>query len=58
MKDIDGAYFGTTFPHILFQTYPDLVPTKPSFSYVPRIFGFKIHKSSANIPKPAREKKK
>jgi len=56
--NIDGAYFGTTFPHILFQTYPDLVPTKPSFSYVPRIFGFKIHKSSANIPKPAREREK
>eukprot|EP01114_Cavostelium_apophysatum_P015570 TRINITY_DN4265_c0_g1_i2.p1 TRINITY_DN4265_c0_g1~~TRINITY_DN4265_c0_g1_i2.p1 ORF type:complete len:270 (-),score=60.26 TRINITY_DN4265_c0_g1_i2:193-1002(-) len=55
---IDGAYFGTTFPHLLLQTYPELVPTKPQFSYVPRIFGFKIHKSSTNYPRPPREKKK
>jgi len=54
--NIDGAYFGTTFPHLLIQTYPEIVPTKPAFSYVPRIFGFKIHKSSVNYPRPAREK--
>jgi len=53
--NIDGAYFGTTFPHLLIQSYPEIVPTKPSFSYVPRIFGFKIHKSSTNYPRPARE---
>jgi len=57
-QSIDGAYFGTTFPHLLYQTYPELVPTKPSLSYVPRIFGFKIHKSSTNYPRPAREKTK
>jgi len=57
-SNIDGSYFGTTFPHLLLQTYPELVPTKPSFSYVPRIFGFKIHKSSTNYPRPARDKKK
>jgi len=55
--NIDGAYFGTTFPHLLYQTYPELVPTKPSFSYVPRIFGFKIHKSSTNYPRPAAREK-
>jgi casein kinase II subunit beta len=22
--DVDGAYFGCTFPHLLLQTYPDL----------------------------------
>jgi len=42
---IDGAYFGTTFPHLLFQTYPEFIPQPPK-SFVPRIFGFKIHKSS------------
>jgi len=57
-NNLDGSYFGTTFPHLLLQTYPELVPTKPSFSYVPRIFGFKIHKSSTNYPRPAREKNK
>jgi len=43
----DGAYFGTSFPHLLLATYPELVPQKPTMSYVPRIYGFKIHKSSA-----------
>jgi len=56
--NIDGAYFGTTFPHLLVQTYPELVPSKPQHQYVPRIFGFKIHKSSSNYPRPPREKKK
>jgi casein kinase II subunit beta len=44
--DIDGAYFGTTFPHFFLMTYPYIKPAKPTQSYVPRIFGFKIHKSA------------
>lgn len=43
-QDIDGAYFGTTFPHLFLMTYPHLKPQKPSQRYTPRIFGFKIHK--------------
>jgi len=56
--NLDGSYFGTTFPHLLLQTYPELVPTKPAFNYVPRIFGFRIHKSSTNFPRPMRERNK
>lgn len=48
---VDGAYFGTTFPHLFLMTYGDLKPQKASQSsgnsyYVPRVFGFKIHKRS------------
>ncbi|KAF9617514.1 hypothetical protein IFM89_036718 [Coptis chinensis] len=42
--NIDGAYFGTTFPHLFLMTYGHLKPQKTSQSYVPRIFGFKVHK--------------
>jgi casein kinase II subunit beta len=44
--NIDGAYFGTSFPHLLLATYPELLPPHPTLSYVPRIYGFKIHKTS------------
>ena len=39
---IDGAYFGTTFPHLFFLTYPQLKPSRPVEKYVPRVFGFKV----------------
>ena len=42
----DGAYFGTTFPHLLLMTYPSLRPPPASDSYVPRVFGFKLHPSA------------
>ncbi|XP_047336723.1 casein kinase II subunit beta-1-like isoform X2 [Impatiens glandulifera] len=49
--NVDGAYFGTTFPHLFLMTYGSLKPQKASQSstsshYVPRVFGFKIHKLS------------
>lgn len=40
---VDGAYFGTTFPHLFFLTYQELAPQSPVYCYVPRIYGFKIH---------------
>ncbi|EMR09556.1 hypothetical protein PNEG_02143 [Pneumocystis murina B123] len=43
---IDGAYFGTTFPHIMLQVYPYLIPHKSQERYVPRIFGFKVREYS------------
>ncbi|VAI25827.1 putative casein kinase II subunit beta-4 [Triticum dicoccoides] len=42
----DGAYFGTTFPHIFMMTHSQLKPQKPAQQYVPRIFGFKVHKKT------------
>jgi len=43
---LDGAYFGASFPHILFQVSPSLLPQKSQEKYIPRIFGFKIHPSA------------
>lgn len=45
--NLDGAYFGTTFCHLLLVTHPELIETKPTDTYVPRIFGFRINESSA-----------
>lgn len=41
---IDGAFFGTTYAHLFLQTFSDLRPPPVSQRYVPRVFGFKIHK--------------
>ncbi|KAA0150663.1 hypothetical protein FNF29_03128 [Cafeteria roenbergensis] len=40
---IDGAYFGTTFPHLFLLTFPQLVPPSPTDVYAPRIFGFRLY---------------
>jgi hypothetical protein len=40
---VDGAYFGTTFPHLMLMTYPSYRPPKSVEKYVPRVFGFKLH---------------
>ncbi len=47
-NDVDGAYFGTSFPHLLIQTYPDLIPKDKKIFYVPRIYGFKIYKKEGS----------
>ncbi|KAJ1817409.1 casein kinase 2 regulatory subunit [Coemansia sp. RSA 2599] len=50
-QKIDGAYFGTTFPHMFFQTFPTLVPDEPAAIYVPRIYGFAINERSKAGPR-------
>ncbi|CAK84846.1 unnamed protein product (macronuclear) [Paramecium tetraurelia] len=47
--DIDGAYFGKSFPQFLLMTYPDLHPkyqllpdTQIKANFEPTLFGFKI----------------
>eukprot|EP01027_Heterolobosea_sp_BB2_P017004 GEZU01024130.1.p1 GENE.GEZU01024130.1~~GEZU01024130.1.p1 ORF type:complete len:296 (-),score=53.36 GEZU01024130.1:347-1234(-) len=47
-RGIDGAYWGTTFPHLFLMTYTELIPPKPTQSYVPRIYGFRVHKGNNN----------
>lgn len=46
---LDGAYWGTTFPHLFLHSYPSVVPQRSKEMYIPRIFGFKIHKSAAQV---------
>ena len=41
--DIDGAYFGCSFPNIFFQTYPELLPSEKQNKYIPRVYGFKLY---------------
>ncbi len=45
-SSIDGAYFGTSFPGMFLQAFPDMVPKHPTARYVPKIFGFELHKQA------------
>eukprot|EP00817_Percolomonadidae_sp_ATCC50343_P004129 CAMPEP_0117421564 /NCGR_PEP_ID=MMETSP0758-20121206/2614_1 /TAXON_ID=63605 /ORGANISM="Percolomonas cosmopolitus, Strain AE-1 (ATCC 50343)" /LENGTH=228 /DNA_ID=CAMNT_0005203731 /DNA_START=7 /DNA_END=693 /DNA_ORIENTATION=+ len=42
-RGIDGAYWGTTFPHLFLKAYPELKPTNHTKQYQPCIYGFKVH---------------
>ena len=42
MIDIDGAYFGCSFPHIFFQTFQELLPQQKLLKFESKIYGFKI----------------
>jgi len=53
---IDGAYFGTTFPHLFFLTFPELKVQKSEELYVPRVFGYRINKDAYNQSLEARKK--
>lgn len=42
---VDGAYFGTTFAHLFLMTFG--FPRVPADQlYVPRVFGFRLHRSA------------
>jgi len=55
-ENIDGAYFGTTFPHLFFLTFPELKVPKTAEVYVPRVFGFRVHKDAYKRSLEARKK--
>lgn len=42
----DGAYFGTTFPHLFLMSYKHLQLPELMNKYEPRIFGFRVHKTN------------
>ncbi|ORX62807.1 casein kinase II beta subunit [Hesseltinella vesiculosa] len=39
---VDGAHFGTTYAHLMLETYPGLVPPGRPRIYQPKIFGFNV----------------
>ncbi|CAN3355058.1 casein kinase II subunit beta' [Diutina catenulata] len=43
---VDGAYFGTSFPAMFFQNFPQAIPIHSKQMYVPKVFGFKLHEYS------------
>jgi len=58
LEVLDGAFFGTSFPHLFFLTYPHLKPSSDARTYVPRIFGFKVSqqmKGAACLAESAKE---
>eukprot|EP00798_Chlamydomonas_sp_ICE-L_P006869 gene6869-30844_t len=51
---MDGAYSGTTFPHLLLMTYPKYRPPLcREVPYVPKMFGFRLHPSAYGNREPA-----
>jgi len=50
---VDGASFGTTFPHLFLMTFSNLVPDPlpPNSTFVPRVFGFRVHQSARQVSK-------
>ena len=42
--NLDGAYFGTSFPHAFVMAYEGMIQHREPQKYVPKIFGFKLHK--------------
>lgn len=43
---IDGAFFGTNFPHMFFMVFPNIRPPKPTKHYTAELYGFRIHPSA------------
>ena len=54
---VDGAAFGTTFPHLFLMTFSNLVPDPlpATTAYVPRVFGFRVHQTAPRLPEAAAE---
>jgi casein kinase II subunit beta len=40
--NLDGAYFGTSFPQIFLHNFPKLAPEFGPPTFIPKIYGFKI----------------
>ncbi|KAI8852081.1 casein kinase II, regulatory subunit [Chytridium lagenaria] len=46
IKNLDGAFFGTTFPHLLFLTFPELIPPLTSPPRLTTSSSFRVSRAS------------
>lgn len=47
--NVDGAYFGTSVPHIFLESFKEAVVLPPRvFSYEPKIHGFRLYKKTGS----------
>lgn len=55
--DIDGAYFGCTFPHVFIKTFQNQVQNlvQDFCPYIPRIYGFKISHKKGSVETESKE---
>lgn len=48
---IKGSHFGTTYAHLMFETFTDLILKPKRHIYQPRIFGFRVNEASRAGPR-------
>jgi len=56
-KHTDGAFFGTSFPQMLFMAYPDNRPPPAKTSWTPSLYGFVISKDAYQLQNRASEER-
>ncbi len=57
-NSLDGAYIGSSLPHMFLQTYPELVPLEDPVPYAAKVFGFKVHSHQSVVGKVLENKAK
>ncbi|CCG82366.1 Casein kinase II subunit beta [Taphrina deformans PYCC 5710] len=51
-QHVEGANFGTTFPHLFFMTFPELLPpARDTDIYRAKIYGFKVSEYAPSGPR-------
>ncbi|CAO3616864.1 unnamed protein product [Cunninghamella echinulata] len=48
---VDGAHFGTTYAHLMFENFSELIPLARGHIYQPKIFGFRVNERSRAGPR-------